>query len=106
MIVNLVSYSVNSAQYEEITYIWVDIYSSLECIERKPSTYPKFERPNGKIPKSKIFYLCQELVPPAHGGLERVNLQKKMPGSDNYIFDMYIPLGIKTRPNENIPSMS
>ena len=41
-----------------------------------------------------------------HGGLERVNLQKKIPGSDTYIFDMYIPLGIKTRPNENIRSMS
>ena len=41
-----------------------------------------------------------------HGGLERVNLQKKMPGSDTYIFDMYIPLGIGKRPNENIRSMS
>ena len=41
-----------------------------------------------------------------HGGLERVNLQKKMPDSDTYIFDMFIPLGIGKRPNENIRSMS
>ena len=41
-----------------------------------------------------------------HGGLERVNLQKKMPGSDTYIFDKYIPLGIGKRPNENIRSIS
>ena len=41
-----------------------------------------------------------------HGGLERVNLQKKMSGSDTYIFDVYIPLGIGKRPNENIRSMS
>ena len=41
-----------------------------------------------------------------HGGLERANLQKKMPGSNTYIFYMYIPLGNKKRPNENILSIS
>ena len=37
-----------------------------------------------------------------HGVPKGVNLQKKLPGSDTYFFEKYIPLGIQKRPNENI----
>ena len=47
-----------------------------------------------------LSYLIAKII--GHGVPKGVNLQKKMPGSDTYFFEKYIPLGIQKRLNENI----
>ena len=65
-----------------------------------------------KYPMFQNLMMYAEVIYPLYTHLyltrwsRKGQFTKKMPGSDTYIFDMYIPLGIKKRPNENIRSMS
>ena len=54
------------------------------------------------LKKDCMIYKTYVHIRVAHGRFERVNLQKKMPGSDTYFFENCIPLGIQKRPNEKI----
>ena len=51
--------------------------------------------------KHCVLENCSYVFSP-HGVPKGVNLQKKLPGSDTYFFENYIPLGIQKRLNENI----